>query len=80
MSAVSGLEKITLTLDAEAVKAYKASSPEDQKRMQSFLSFWLEEMTRKTSPSLKSLMDQISGQARARGMTEEILNSILNEK
>jgi hypothetical protein len=73
-------ETITIQVDAEAAKAYKAASEEEQKKMQALLSLWLKEIATADTASLKQLMNDISKKARERGLTPEILKSILDEE
>lgn len=70
-------ETITLPLDPEAAKAYKAAAPEDQKKMQVLVSLWLRELATTEPPDLKKMMDEASQKARARGLTPKILESLL---
>jgi len=69
---------VTLQLDAEAVKAYAAAPAEDQKKMQLLLSLWLRELAAIPAISLPTLMDDISDKAQARGLTPEMLESLLD--
>ena len=68
---------INIPLDNETAKIYEAAPQADKKKMQILLSLWLREFE-KPSVSLDELMDGISRKAQARGLTTEILESILN--
>ena len=68
---------INIPLDNETAKIYEAAPQADKKKMQILLSLWLREFE-KPSVSLDELMDDISRKAQARGLTTEILESILN--
>lgn len=70
-------ETLTIPLDPEAAKAYRAATPDDQKKMRALLSLWLRDLTKAESVNLKKLMDDVSRKARARGLTPEILESLL---
>ena len=72
-------ETITLPLDPEAARAYKAAAPEVQKKMQVLVSLWLRELATTEPPDLKKLMDEVSRKARAQGITPEILESLLRD-
>jgi hypothetical protein len=68
---------VTLSVDNETARIYKKASLADKKKMQLLLSLWLREFE-KPSMMLEKLMDNISCKARKRGLTPEILESILN--
>ena len=68
---------VKISLDNETAKIYEAAPLTDKKKMQILLSLWLREFE-KPSVSLDELMDDISRKAQERGLTPEILESILN--
>lgn len=68
---------INISLDNETAKIYKTAPQADKKKMQILMSLWLREFE-KPSISLDELMDDISRKAEARGLTPDILESILN--
>ena len=70
---------VSLPLDPEAARIYSSASLEDQRKLRLLFSLWLREYD--DSPtSLRRLMDEISDKAEARGLTPEILESILNAR
>jgi hypothetical protein len=73
-------ETITIQLDSEAARIFKAARPEEQKKIEALLSLWLKEIATTESLSLKEMMNDIGGRAQERGLTSEILESILNEE
>ena len=73
------VEEITMQIDSEAAKAFKSASPELQQKIQILFSAWLKEVTSSDQTSLKRLMDKISENAQAKGVTPEILETILSE-
>ena len=73
-------ETITIQVDADAARAYRAASAEQQKKMQALLSLWLKEVATTDATSLKQLMTDIGQKAQARGLTPEELESILDGK
>ena len=73
-------ENITLKVDAEAARAFKASSVAEQEKIEALLGVWLKEYARADRLSLKETMDEISRNAQSRGLTPEILKSILEEE
>ena len=70
-------ETITVPVDPEAAKAFKASAPENQRKIQALLGLWLRDLTKTESSDLKGLMEDISRRAKAQGLTPEILDSLL---
>jgi hypothetical protein len=72
-------ESITLQLDAEAANLFRAASEEEQEKLRILLGVWLKEYARADSKSLKETMNEISANAKARGLTAEILTSILED-
>lgn len=70
-------ETIPIPLDPEAAKAYRAATPDDQKKMRALLSLWLRDLTKTESVNLKKLMDDVSRKAKTQGLTAEILESLL---
>jgi len=72
-------EVITLEVDSEAARAFKSASAEEREKLQVWLGIWLKEYA-KSTPPLKEVMDEVGLGARARGLTPEILASILEEE
>ena len=68
---------VKVSMDNETAKIYEKASIADKKKMQLLLSLWLREFE-KPSVSLEKLMDDASRKARERGLTPDILESLLN--
>ena len=68
---------VSLTLDNKTANIYRKASATEKKKMGLLLSLWLREFE-KPSLTLGKLMDDISDKAEKRGLTPEILESILN--
>ncbi len=68
---------LNIPLDNETARIYQQASEEEKKKLSLLMSLWLREFD-KPSQSLEKLMDRISRKARERGLTAEILNSLLN--
>lgn len=79
-TSTNSIEEITIQIDSEAARAFKTAAPELQKKIQLLFSAWLKEITSKNRTSLKLLMDEISEKAQDRGLTPEILETILSEE
>jgi len=73
------VESIRIPLDPDAAKAYKAASEEGKKKMQALVSLWLRDLATADPSRLKALMSEVSRRARARGLTSEVLDSLLKE-
>ena len=68
---------VNIPIDEETAKVYQKASSTDKKKMQVLVSLWLREFE-KPSVTLEKLMDDISRKAKERGLTPEILESLLN--
>lgn len=71
---------ITIAIDADTAQAYQAASTEDQRKMQLLLRLRLRELTTLPQRSLSDLMDEIGRNAEARGLTPEILETLLQDE
>ena len=71
-------QEITIRVETEAARAYQAASEEDRRKLDLLLSLRLRDALRSSS-SLKEIMHEISEHAQQRGLTPEILESILRE-
>jgi hypothetical protein len=68
---------ISLEVDVETARAFSAASTEDRRKLQLLLGLRLRELTAGRVRPLKEIMDEIGAQAEARGLTPEILESLL---
>ena len=68
---------ITIPVDADTARAYGAASAEDQRKIQLLLRLRLRQLTEMPSRSLPDIMDVIGAKAEARGLTPEILETLL---
>ncbi len=73
-------EAITLEVDSEAAQVFKSASLGDQEKLQVLLGIWLKEYAKADAASLKETMNEISRESQSRGLTPEILESILEEE
>ncbi len=71
-------EEITIHVDAEAARSYRAASEQERRKLDLLLSLRLHEALH-PSGSLKELMSDLSRKAQERGLTPEILETILHE-
>lgn len=73
------MQKITIEVSPEVAEAYQSASPQERKKIQTIVSILLQKQVDNDVAFLTELMDEISDRARDRGLTPEILKSILNE-
>jgi hypothetical protein len=69
---------ITVNVDLEAAEIFETASVEQRRKIEALLSLKLTQVLREARP-LEEVMDDISRKVQERGLTEEILNSILSE-
>ena len=72
------MENITIQVEPEIAKAYREAEPEKQQKIQIFLNIMLQKAV--SQKPLLDIMEEASQQAIAKGMTTEILESILNDE
>jgi hypothetical protein len=71
-------ETITIRVSREAARVYNSATTEQQRKLEVLLSLRLTEVSRATRP-LEDIMDEISRNAQKRGLTPEVLESLLDE-
>jgi hypothetical protein len=78
---VKGMETkaITIRVSPEAASAYETAPAEQQRKLDALISLKLAEVARAKRP-LEVIMSEMSRKAQERGLTPEILESILNEQ
>ena len=70
---------ITIRVNAQVARIFEAASEEQRRKFEALVSLKFGDETRSKRP-LKDVMSAISRNAQARGLTPEILDSILNEE
>lgn len=68
---------ITIPLDPQTARAYESASPQEKRKMQALLSLRLRELASGEYPSLQEVLDEVGRKAKDRGLTPEILDSLL---
>jgi hypothetical protein len=68
---------ITIPLDPQTAKAYDSANPDQKRKIQALLGLWLRELTFGENPLLEQILDEVGQKARARGLTPELLDSLL---
>ncbi len=71
-------KEITIRVNAEFAHVFETVSEEERRKMEALLSLKLGEVMRQKQP-LEEIMSEISRKAQERGLTPEILDSLLNE-
>lgn len=70
---------ITIPVDSQVAQAWNAADEQGRLKMQTLVNLWLEELVTGELPPLEKVMDEVGRKAQARGLTEEILDSILRD-
>ena len=70
---------ITIEVDEEVARLYAEASAQDRLKLQMFLSLQLQDFITNPPRPLREVMDEMAAQAAARGLTPEILESILRD-
>jgi hypothetical protein len=73
-------DTISITVDADAAQTFSAASPEERRKLELLLGLRLRELTAGRARPLQEVMDEIGTQAKARGLTPEILESMLRDE
>jgi hypothetical protein len=70
---------ISIEVDADSAQAYSAASEEQKRKLQLLLNLRLRELVAGPPRPLKEVMDEIGAEAEARGLTPEILDTMLHD-
>ena len=70
---------ISITVGADAARSFREASPEERRKLELLLRLRLRELTTERVKPLKEIMDEIGADAEAKGLTPEILESMLRE-
>jgi len=74
------MSTISIEVDADAAKAYAAASADEKRKLQLLLRLRLRELISEPPKPLSEAMEQMGAEAQARGLTPEILDSMLNDE
>ena len=72
-------DRITISVDADVADAYRAVSDGDRRKLDLLVNLRLREAAHSERP-LRDIMRDVSHSAQRRGLTPEMLRSILNEE
>jgi len=70
-------EPITLQIEVDAARAFRSASADEQEKLQTLMSVLLKQYAKTDTTSLKKTMDEIGRRAQEKGLTPELLDSIL---
>ena len=74
------IASITIEVDKSAGRAFQEASPDEKKKLELLLSLRLQELTATPGRTLQTVMDEIGTEAEARGLTPEILETLLRDE
>ena len=72
-------EQITVSVDSDVANIYRSASDKERRKFDLLINFRLRDAT-KSEKSLREVMSDISRNAQRRGLTPEILQSILDDE
>ena len=70
-------EQITVSVDSDVAGIYRAASNEDRRKLDLLINLRLRDAT-ESRKSLREVMSEVSRNAQRRGLTREVLRSILD--
>ena len=78
---ITGMESRTITIpvDPRVEQAWNAADDTERQKIQVLFNLLLGELISDERPSLEKIMDEVGWEAEARGLTPEILESILKD-
>lgn len=68
---------ISIPVDAETARAYNSATPNEKRKIQALVSLWLRELAAGDYPSLQQVLNEVGNKAKSRGLTPEVLDSLL---
>lgn len=71
---------ISIVVDADAAQSFSEASPEERRKLELLLRLRLRELTVGRVRPLTEIMDEIGTGAEAKGLTPEILESMLRDE
>ena len=71
---------ISIEVDSDAAKAFAQATEEDRRKLELLLALRLRELTSGPIRPLREVMDEIGAKAKARGLTPELLDKLLDDE
>jgi hypothetical protein len=68
---------ITISLDPQTARVYESAAPDEKRKIQALLSLWLRGLAAGEYPPLQQVLDDAGRKAKERGLTPEMLDSLL---
>lgn len=68
---------ITIPVDQQTARYYNDARDDEKRKIQALVGLWVRDLAMHNKPSLEQIMDEASRKAQERGLTPEILESIL---
>ncbi len=72
------MTSITIPVDPETGRAFEQASAEEQRKLRLLLSLRLRELTTTSLPALQTILDEVGREAQEKGLTPEILSTLLH--
>ncbi len=73
-------ETIAFEVESEVARFYNDAPQNDRQKLQALFGKWLKHYAEADIDSLKRTMDEMTRNAQSRGLTPDILDSLLSEK
>jgi hypothetical protein len=74
-----GTETISLEVDSDTARAFSEASAEERRKLNLLLLLRLRELTSRPIRPLNEVMDEIGREAEAKGLTPELLRTLMQE-
>ena len=71
---------ISIEVEADSARVFSEAPAEERRKLQLLLGLRLRELTKAPVRPLREIMDEIGTQAEARGMTPDLLESLLDDE
>ena len=73
-------ETITLQVESDVARFYNNAPQTDKQKLRALFGSWLKHYAEADVDSLKTTMDEVSRNAQSKGLTPEILESLLSDE
>ena len=74
------ISTLQIPVNNKVVQAYQSFPPERQEKLQKLIALLVQEFTESTPQSVLSLMEEMGQEATRKGLTESILESLLQDE
>lgn len=71
--------RVSIPVDAQTGEAWDSIADEERRKIESVLGLWLRDLASREPESLRRVMEDAGREAKARGLTPEILESLLRD-